>query len=300
MAHSAADRISNSLAIFAIAGYPFLLISNSANFIGFQVRNMAQAWLVLEITDSTFIVGLVNATPAMVLMLLSPFGGVLADRFRRKNIALGGRFVIALVSFTAAYLVTADLIEIWHLIVMGPILGAGMALSNPASQTIVMDLVGRDRMISAMSLNTTLSNLGTMLGPAIGGVLVAAYGNQSVFILTAAITGVSFLSLIGLPNLKPPVSNGRPGWRSGLQDMAAGISYTIKTPSARWLVFTVTGSLYWGMIQPIIPYYARDVLEVGSTGYGLLLGLSGAGSMASGARFPSKRACASSTRPSWA
>jgi MFS family permease len=63
--------------------------------------------------------------------------------------------------------------------------------------------------------------------------------------------------------------------------MAAGISYTIRTPSARWLVFTVTGALYWGMIQPIIPYYARDVLEVGSAGYGLLLGLSGAGSMAS-------------------
>jgi MFS family permease len=62
--------------------------------------------------------------------------------------------------------------------------------------------------------------------------------------------------------------------------MADGISYTIKTPSARWLVFTVMGALYWGMIQPIIPYYARDILRVGSTGYGLLLGVSGAGSMA--------------------
>ena len=278
--YSTTVRIRSSLAIFAIAGYPFLLISNSANFIGFQVRNMAQAWLVLEITDSTFYVGLVNATPAMILMLLSPFGGVLADRFNRKNIALGGRFVVAVVSFMTAYLVTADLIEIWHLIVMGLILGIGMALSNPASQIIVMDLVGRDRMISAMSLNTTLSNLGTMLGPSIGGVLVAAYGNQSVFILTAAITGVSFFTLFGLPTLKSPISKGSAGWRSGLNDMVSGISYTIKTPSARWLLFTVTGALYWGTIQPIIPYYARDVLQVGSVGYGLLLGVAGAGSMA--------------------
>jgi len=278
--HGAAERIRNSFGIFAIPGYPFLLMSNSANFMGFQVRNMAQAWLVLEMTNSTFNVGLVNAMPALILLLLSPFGGVMADRFNRKNIALGGRFVVAAVSFVAAYLVTADLIEIWHLIAMGPILGAGMALSNPASQTIVMDLVGRDRMIGAMSLNTTLSNLGTMLGPAIGGVLVAAYGNQAVFILAAAIAGIGFFTLFGLPKLTSPETVGDSGWRSGLDDMVAGLSYTIKTPSARWLIFMVMGALYWGMIHPIMPYYARDILDVGSSGYGLLLGLSGAGAMA--------------------
>lgn len=80
---------------------------------------MAKAWLVLEMTNSTFNVGLVNTMPALILLLLSPFGGVMADRFNRKSIALGGRFVVAAVSFIAAYLVTADLIEIWHLIVMG-------------------------------------------------------------------------------------------------------------------------------------------------------------------------------------
>jgi MFS family permease len=240
---------------------------------------MAQAWLVLEITNSTFYVGLVNAIPAFVVMVLSAFGGVLADRFGRRSIAIGGRFIVAVVSLIAAYLVATGLLQVWYLLVMGLILGVGLAVSNPASQTVVMDLVGRDRMISASSLNTTVSNLGTMLGPAIGGVLVAAYGHSSVFILIAAISTFSCFALLGLPRVPSRASTTVSEWRSVNRDMIAGITYTIKTPRVRWLLFTIAGALYWGAIQPIIPLYARDVLLVGSAGYGLLLGISGAGSM---------------------
>lgn len=276
---AALRRATGNIAIFTIAGFPFLLFSNSANFIGFQVRNMAQAWLTLEMTNSTFYVGLVNAIPAFVVMALSAFGGVAADRFGRRGIVLSGRLVVAAVSMLAAYLVAADLVRVWHLLLLGLILGGGLAFSNPASQTIVMDLVGRERMISATSLNTTLSNLGTMIGPAIGGVLVAVYGHSSVFILIAAISASSFFAFLGVPAFPSKMISTTSSWRSAIDDMSAGISYSVKTPTVFWLIFSISGALYWGAIQPLIPLYARDVLGVGSSGYGLLLGVSGGGSV---------------------
>lgn len=159
------SSIKASLEIFAIQGFPFLLIANAAAFMGFQVRNMGQSWLVLELTDSSFLVGLVNAMPAMALLVLSPIGGVIADRYDRRLVALYGRLVVAIMSYFVAFLVGSGAIEWWHLMVTGVLIGIAFALSNPATQTIVMDVVGRERMVAAQSLNTTVSNLGNMIGP---------------------------------------------------------------------------------------------------------------------------------------
>ena len=126
---------------------------------------MGQSWLVLELTDSSFLVGLVNAMPAMALLVLSPIGGVIADRYDRRLVALYGRLVVAIMSYFVAFLVGSGAIEWWHLMVTGVLIGIAFALSNPATQTIVMDVVGRERMVAAQSLNTTVSNLGNMIGP---------------------------------------------------------------------------------------------------------------------------------------
>ena len=142
-----ANTLGSKLAVFAIRGYPWLLLANASAFVGFTILNMGQAWLVLEETDSAFMVGLVNAMPALAVLILSPVGGVLADRYNRRKIALRGRFLVSMNTFAVAYLVSSGNIEVWHLIITGILMGIAFAFSNPATQTMVMDIVGREAML---------------------------------------------------------------------------------------------------------------------------------------------------------
>jgi len=271
------SSVRASLSIFGVRGFPFLLVANASMFVGFQVRNMGQSWLVLELTDSSFLVGVVNAMPSMALLVLSPIGGVMADRYNRRVVSFIGRSFVALMSYFVGFLVATDSIEWWHLMVTGVFMGIAFALSNPASQTIVMDIVGRERMVTAQSLNTTISNLGNMVGPAVGGILVAAYGNAAVFWLIAAIYTVSSLAFIWIPGKTPEGVVG--GWKSGFLEMRAGFSYAWNTDRVRWLLVMTMGVIFWGILQPVLPIYARDILAVGPDGYGYIAGAWGGGAL---------------------
>ncbi|MDA1279186.1 MAG: MFS transporter [Chloroflexi bacterium] len=274
-------KFKTSAAVFQASGFSWLLAANAAMFAGFQMRNMGQAWLVLELTDSAFLVGLVNAMPSMALLLLSPFGGVLADRYSKKTVAFRGRFFVMLISFGVAFLVSSGAVLVWHLLITGFALGVAFALSNPASQTIVMDIVGRTRMVSAVSLNNTVSNLGVMVGSAIGGVLLATYGNAAIFWLTAGIYVVAWVGFFGVPGKAPSQSaTGEAGWSSAFSQMSDGLKYAWRTSRVKWLLFTLTGAMFWGVVQPLIPVFARDILEVGPSGFGALIAATGAGALA--------------------
>jgi MFS family permease len=231
---------------------------------------MGQAWLVLDLTDSAFMVGLVNAMPAMALLILSPLGGLFADRYNRRTVALRGRFFVALNTFLVVYLVSTGNAEVWHLLITGFLLGIAFALSNPATQTIVMDLVGRDRMVSAQSLNTTVSNIGTLVGPAVGGILIAKYGISSIFWLLAGVYGVAWLAFLRVPGRDPEPDASKGGWGSAFTQMGEGVRYAAGESRVKWLMFSLIGVLFWGTIQPLIPINARDVLEVGASGFGYM------------------------------
>jgi MFS family permease len=215
----------------------------------------------------------------MGLLLLSPVGGVLADRFNKRTVALRGRFFVMAISFGVAFLVGSGAVEVWHLLITGLLLGIAFALSNPASQTIVMDIVGRDRMVSAISVNNSVSNLGTMIGPAVGGLLIASYGNAAMFWLTAGIYFFAYAGFLGVPGKPAVVSEENSGWSSAFTQMAEGLKFSMATSRIKWLMFTLTGAIYWGVVQPLIPIYARDVLNVGSTGFGVMIAATGAGSL---------------------
>jgi MFS family permease len=272
-------KLRTSADVFSSPGFSWLIIANGAMFAGFQMRNMGQAWLVLDLTDSAFMVGLVNAMPSMALLVLSPFGGVLADRYNKRTVALRGRLFVMLISFGVAVLVSTGEALVWHLLITGVLLGIAFALSNPASQTIVMDVVGRKRVVSALSLNNTVSNLGTMIGPAIGGLLIVSYGNAAVFWLTFGIYFFAWAGFLGVPGKQPNETAANNGWGSAFTQMGEGLRYAMATSRIKWLLFTLTGAIFWGVVQPLIPVYARDILEVGPGGFGALVGATGAGAL---------------------
>ncbi len=240
---------------------------------------MAQAWLVLEMTDSEFLVGVVNAVPALSLLILSPVGGVLADRYNKLSLAKHSRFWVALSTFVTAYLVASGTVELWHLYILGLATGAAFAMGNAATQTLVFDLVGRARMLGAISLNTMVSNIGTVIGPAVGGVLIATVGVGGAFWLLTGIYLIGFVTLFWIPKLAKSQPKPEADKPSPMQDIKDGLKYSFGTPGINWLMVLMMTIMFWGATQPIIPVYARDILDVGADGFGYIFGAGAAGAL---------------------
>ena len=154
--------------ILSIRDYRLLVLSNLATFAGYQVRNMAQAWIVLDKTDSATLMGLVNAMPGIAIISISLIGGALADRTERWQLLWRTKLVIASMALLTALLLTTNLFQWWHLIPISLMTGAMFALHNPTSQAFALDVVGRERLISASSLNTGISMTATIAGAFLG------------------------------------------------------------------------------------------------------------------------------------
>ncbi len=261
--------------VLRIRDFQFLLIGNAMMFSGFMVRNMAQAWLVLELTDSSLWVGIVNAMPGIAIMAISLIGGAAADRQERWKIQVVTKFVIATMAFLTAFLVTAGVISAWQLIPIGLVTGTMFAFHNPASQAFAMDVVGRDRFMSAVSLNTTLSQTATVAGPMLGGYLLAT-GLDAAFYLLGGLYGTGFVATVAIRSRSKPAEKPE---RSVMQDITEGVRYSARNPVIKWLLFMSIGGLFTGIFQVVTPLYARNILDVGSVGYGTMVTVQGLGTL---------------------
>ena len=268
--------LSEALSVLAIRDFRFLLIGNAMMFAGFQIRNMGQAWLVLELTDDSALwVGIVNAMPGIAIICLSLLAGAVADRKERWKIQVVTKFIIAAVAFTTAFLVTADIIQPWQLIPLGLAMGAAFAFHNPASQAFAMDVVGRQRLLPAVSLNTTISQGANIIGPFIGGLLLAA-GLETAFYLLGALYGTGFVATLLMRTRSVQSAGPR---RNVSKDIGDGLRYAARDRVIMWLLFIAAGGIFTGIFQAVTPLFARNILEVGEVGYGVMSAVQGAGSL---------------------
>ena len=235
---------------------------------------MGQAWIVLERTDSPMLMGLVNAMPGIAIISISLIGGALADRTERWQLLWRTKVIIASMSLLTAVLLTADVLEWWHLIPISLITGSMFALHNPTSQAFVVDIVGRDRLVSASSLNTGISMTATILGPSLGGALLLL-GFDTTFYALTALYVFSAIMIYRVRTRHVPIPSGR----NMFSDIREGVGYAWRMPMIRALIFVGSGALFIGMSQPAIPVKVRDVLNLGEVGYGVILGLNGVGAL---------------------
>jgi MFS family permease len=235
---------------------------------------MGQAWIVLERTDSPMLMGLVNAMPGIAIISISLIGGALADRTERWQLLWRTKVIIASMSLLTAMLLTADVLEWWHLIPISLITGSMFALHNPTSQAFVVDIVGRDRLVSASSLNTGISMTATILGPSLGGALLLL-GFDTTFYALTAIYVFSAIMIYRVRTRHMPIPSGR----NMFSDIRQGVDYAWRMPMIRALIFVGSGALFIGMSQPAIPVKVQDVLNLGEVGYGVILGLNGVGAL---------------------
>ncbi len=266
--------LRSSFGILKLRDFQFLLLGNAMTFAGFQVRQMAIAWLVLDQTDSSLKVGIVNAVPGVAIIALSLFAGAVTDRVERRGIIVVTRFTIMALLLVSAVLVTAGVAEWWHFIPIGLGIGVMFAFHNPASQSYAMDVVGRERLIKAASINTAISNIANIAAPALGGVLLGL-GIHWAFWLLVVLYGTSYLAILPVRKKTEPVHTTR----SIAADMRAGLKYVAATPAIKWLLVLGFGSIFSGIAMAMAPVFARKVFDVGAGGYGWMLTVQGVGSL---------------------
>jgi MFS family permease len=245
--------------------------------VGSWMQTVGAQWLLVEHTRSTVLIAAVQTASLLPVMLLSLPAGVLADVLDRRRLLLFVQAAMAVVAGVLAWLTAAGLTTPAVLLVLTFILGCGQALAGPAWQAIQPELVPREQIPSAATLGSLTVNLARAVGPAIAGVLVAAWGPAAVF----AINAVSFLGVVAAVaawHRKVPADTGRP--ERALAALHAGTRYVRNAPSVRRILvrsalFVIPGSALWALL----PIVASSRLRLGAGGYGVLLGALGIGAV---------------------
>ena len=189
---------------------------------GTWMQNIAQGWLVYQISGSTVMLGVVGFAAAIPAFLIAPWAGVIVDRVNKRNLLVATQAVQMVLAFVLAFLTFTGLVQVWHVVVLAVLLGAVNSFDGPARQAFVVDMVGRDDLPNAIALNSMTFNAARVVGPAFGGILLATVGSAWCF----AINGFSFLAVIfSLLAMKIPPMHKYHDKRSPWQQLKSGISY---------------------------------------------------------------------------
>lgn len=247
------------------------------SLIGSWMQTTAQQWLVYRLTGSEFSLGAVTFATFIPVLLLSLGMGVIVDRVERRRLLILTQTLFMLTAVALAALTLTGTIAYWHIILLALVNGIGNALDMPARQTFNIDLVERDDVLNAIALNSSVFNGARILGPAIGGAVVAAVGEGPAFGLNA----ISFLAVIGallmmrLPPFTPPARRG-----STVQEIRQGLAYLLQNRPVLGLVSMVAAFNLIGFPYIVLlPAFAADVLRTGATGLGQLLAAQGVGAL---------------------
>jgi len=235
---------------------------------------------VLELTGSPFHLGLVTALQFAPILVLSPVGGALSDRFPKRAIILLTQTTMMIQAFVLAALVWSGHVRYWHVAVLAALYGLGRAIDIPARQAYITDLVGRPDLPNAVALNSVVFNGARIVGPAVAGLLIARFGVAVAFFLN----GLSFVAVLAalLVTRTPgtPDPAGRLGIREGLW---GALDYAVRTPAVAFtLSLLVVVSILVLNFNVVVPLVAKGVLNEGAHGFGLLMSSLGAGAVAAG------------------
>ena len=240
---------------------------------------LIRGWMMYQLTESPLMVAMVPATMMMPMLLLSLFGGVLADRLDRKMITLAADGTL-LASFLALFAISAaGIIAPWHIIALSVINGITFSLAVSARQSLVSGLVHREQMRTAVGLSATTYNSAQIVGPAIGGIMLSIMGTT----WTLGVSAILVIPALVLYSSLNPIHHTSVNDASGsiTDNIKAGISYVFEHSTLRFLMLgAIVMILTVGPFQSLMPVFAEEVLNVGAGGLGVLMLAAGVGSLA--------------------
>ena len=256
-----------------------LWISTLPGTTAMQMGITARGYLAYDISGSAVSVGVVSLSTAIPMLIFGLFGGVAADRFRKRNVLLFTQSLQCTAAAISAILVLTGIVQIWHLALVAIMTGIGMAFNMPARQSYVAQLVPRDRVVNAIALQMSGMNFARIVGPAIaGGLIVIPFiGVGGTFAIISMLFFSVFVNLLRIKNPGEPEQQVRV---SPLRSIADGLSYVRRSPVVVTLLALAFIPMFLGNpYQQLMPVFAEDVFNVGAAGLGILLATSGVGSL---------------------
>ncbi|MEH1866276.1 MAG: MFS transporter [Nostoc sp.] len=261
--------------------YQLFFAGQGISLIGTWMTQLATIWLVYNLTNSALMLGVVGFSSQIPSFFLAPFGGVFVDRFSRYRTLIGTQILAMIQSLTLAVLALTGVIEVWHIIALSLFQGFINALDAPARQAFVPELVERrEDLANAIAINSTMINGARLIGPAIGGLLIAKVGTGYCFL----IDGLSYIAVLAAllaMKVKPwknVVTDGNP-----LQKVKEGFVYAFSFPPIRSILLLSTLVSLMGLQNTIlVPVIAEQVLKGGAESLGFLMAASGVGALTGG------------------
>jgi MFS family permease len=254
------------------------------SLIGSGMQSIGQVWLVLALTHSAWQIGVVGALQALPLLCFSLFGGVFADRWPKRRVLLLTQTASMLQALLLWILIATGTIQLWHLYILVILLGLTKCLNRPTSQAFIVEMVGRAELPNAVALNASLTNLSSIVGPGLGGVIIAISGVSMLFLLNALsflaiIVGLVLINSDALYAQAQRIRSGREHPKTW-QSIREGTIYVRKTPAILLVILVVGLVLLFGSnFNVVLPLLSTDVLHGGASGFGFLSAASGVGAL---------------------
>lgn len=259
--------------------YRLFFGGQSISLIGTWMQMIAVSWLVYRMTNSPFLLGLVGFSSQIAAFLLAPLAGVIADRHHRHKLLLITQSLAMLQAFVLYLLYVTHSISVWHIIALSLFLGAVSAFDIPVRQSFTIDMINnKEDLSNAIALNSSMVNAARLIGPSIGGILIASFGEGTCFLFNALsyIAVLFSLLMMKLPRWEKPIHHSG----SVMTQLKEGFRYAYDfMPIRAILILLAISSMVAGGMQSLMPVFARDIFHGGSKTLGLLMAASGLGAL---------------------
>lgn len=286
---------SNTLRALRHRNFQLFFAGQLISLVGTWMQNVAQSWLVYRITGSSALLGLVSFAGQIPVFAMSPLGGYAADKWPKRTVVIATQTASMVLAAILAILTLTNLVTIAEVFILAALLGVVNAFDIPARQSFFVEMVGREDLINAIALNSSMFNGARIAGPAIAGLLVAKIGEGWCFGLNAASYVAVIVGLL-LMKLTPAPSSSHHHSVSAIDTIREGFRYVGRTMPAQAYLGVVGVLSFAGLPYLVLmPIYADRVFHIGAGGLGVLMGLSGLGALAAALTLASRSGLAGLT-----
>jgi MFS family permease len=273
---AAASKWTTTLRALRHRNFQLFFSGQMISLTGTWMQSVAQAWLVYKMTKSPLLLGSVGFASQFPVFLVAPFGGIAADRTNRQRLVIATQISSMILAGILAWLTLSHRVEVWHIFVLAGLLGVVNAFDIPGRQSFLIDMVGKEDLMNAIALNSSMFNGARVIGPAVAGILVARIGEGWCF----AANAISYIAvIIGLMLMKvdsPPRSTTH----SPTEDIIEGFRWVNHTRIIRALLLLIGLVSLVGMPYTVLmPVFADKILHGGARGLGILMGATGVGAL---------------------
>jgi MFS family permease len=265
-----------AFAAFTYRDFRVLWLGAFTSTVGNWMQEVAQAWLVFDLTKSSFYLGLDDFLGQLPILLFTLIGGVVADRQDRRHLLLGSQFVQMTTAFILAGLIFWRLVRVEHILLLSFVAGVGQAFGGPAYQALIPSLVRKDHLPNAIALNSIQFNLARVIGPILAGATLAAWGGAACFALNGASFLVVIVALLALTIRHIAPAEKKPM----IQDLKGGLRYAKGQPAIIALTILAALTTFLGLpLLTFLPVFARDVFHGDINRFSHMMAISGVGAV---------------------